>query len=86
MSVDRFDKYRVARFSVFKPLIFSTMHAHLHLLQWLSSSITTEEEITFILGYIYTKIRVGANGFQSSGDAKPTRLVVQQEPLQREGV
>ena len=29
--VDLFDRYWVVRFSVFKPLIFSTMHTHPHL-------------------------------------------------------
>ena len=42
--VDLFDRHWVVSFSLFKPRILSTMHTHLHLLQWLSSLIPTEEE------------------------------------------
>ena len=72
--VDLFDRYWVVRFSVFKPLIFSTMHTHSHILQWLSSSLPAMEERTFISeGYtcIYTKIRDGANDFPILGMPKP---------------
>jgi len=47
-------------FSVFKPLMLSTMHTHSHILQWLSSLIPTMEERNLHFeGYIYTKIRDG---------------------------